>query len=251
MEKLSEPKKLIYVLLYNKPMNVGDISNHLYGERNSKVSVWLHEMRDDGWIKEVSYEERKKDENGKFKKGTKKDIRYKYYISTAKGLYDDILNELDGLKILEVDTNELKKITFTKEEKDNLLKFLEGKWFRKFISSTTDTKQFLKDKDIFKTLHTIIGHRCIHLFMGNRLYKEKWNIDFTDPKYIEEIAKRNPQLLDLKYLNPPLLHKLANLHPYPVLIFMSFNEFIIAIENSYQEYISQLKNRIKKLEGKN
>ena len=58
MVNLSKPKEKIYLLLYNKPLNVGKISDDLYGERNTKVSQLISELLNDGWIEEIKNKER-------------------------------------------------------------------------------------------------------------------------------------------------------------------------------------------------
>jgi DNA-binding transcriptional regulator GbsR (MarR family) len=106
MTNLKNPKEAIYLMLFEKPMNLKEISRKLYGKHNTKVSTYLTELESDGWIKYVR-------DYYRFKEGRKKDGRENYYESTPKGLLESINKDLNKL------SKEYKKdIILSQEQKD-------------------------------------------------------------------------------------------------------------------------------------
>ncbi len=85
-------KEAICVQLFEKERNVGDISDILYGKRNTRISSYITELLKDGWIEPVH-------KHYLFKRGEKKDRREKYYKATPKSIIDSINGDVSLNKI--------------------------------------------------------------------------------------------------------------------------------------------------------
>lgn len=90
MENITNLQEKICLMIYNEPKKVGKISDEIYGKRNTRISAYITELKDKGWIEEIKYSDMIRNKYGQFKNGTKKDERKRFYRSTPKFIIDNI-----------------------------------------------------------------------------------------------------------------------------------------------------------------
>lgn len=221
---IGDAKEVICVIIYGTPMNIKKISDELYNKRNTKVSTYKEELKNNGWIREIDYYERIKDKNGRFKKGTIKDKRESYYITTTKCLIDKINEYVGGLKRSEM-------------EKLDVLFSSDG--FKIFMKNFSSKKPYQGlDRVIFSIgLFSVYADILLADFKNTTGLKsyvvKKWYIDyFNDPSIQRQLlsdltsdfntrsknepVKANPAvmplILDYIGLGSDLIRKLAGIY---------------------------------------
>jgi hypothetical protein len=169
MTNLKNPKEKIYLMLFEKPLNLSIISNRLYGKLNTKISSYLTELESDGWI------EYKRDYY-RFKKGEKKDTRKNYYQSTSKGIIDSISQD----------------IQLNETEKQTLWDFFKNSYVKDYIKDILVYDINLKkENNPFKIIKQKIGLRCKFYEKTSLYYKQKTGIDKTNSEWIKESQEIN------------------------------------------------------------
>ncbi len=217
MSNLKNPKEQVYLLLFGAPMNFNEISKKLYGKKNTKVSSYLTELENEGWLEY-------KRNYPRFIKGKKIDKRENYYISTYKGFFYTIQNKLSN-----EDSENL-----THEEEKKLKEFLKSKWFNDFINERF--KKMIRDKEerTIDNFLQILSYHCMYLFIGFKYYKAKWGYDANDPKLINELINHSgkKELTEPIKLGVDLLAKLAQLNNYADIQFMYYDTFVRMVEKA-------------------
>jgi len=206
---VKNPKIAIYLSLFEKPLKSGEVSNKLYGYLNTKVSTYLNQLENEGWVKHI----RSKDYI-RFKKGEKKDSRHSYYKATSKGLLTEINNRIIYLS----KRHNSKKLLLLDNEMEKLESFLLGNSIKNYIAD------FIKyaDKKEGRYFDKIITDLALHC-----LFKETVNVylcNTTDNTsfYEKEFSKHDEpdksyylKKLEWDKLGLKLQSKLANLLENP------------------------------------
>lgn len=201
MTNLKNPKEKIYLMLFEKPLNLTEISNTFYGKLNTKVSSYLTELESDGWI------EYKRDYY-RFKKGGKKDSRKSYYQSTSEGLFDSINNELN----------------IGENKRKTLSDFLNSDTIRNLVISYVNYNKIFNSENIkekfnhIKTIKQHIGLMCLYrLKIEEFCKKQDLNAVFvSETKVDAAMINKRPLIIDIsmdewKKLGKDLQKKLSYL----------------------------------------
>lgn len=228
---MKNPKERIYLVLYEKPLNVSEVNSLLYKKRNAKVSRWITELKRKSWLKEVK-------NYYLFKNGKKKDERYRYYQSTQKGILDSICKEIE----------------LTSIEKQKLTKYLKSKAFVNYVLSYVNSIEFKDENSGFSKLKNDLGVYALFRFCVCEYIKKRLGVDVTNKDIIElslqktdlpnEEMRKHIELVEFDKLGSTLIKKLSFLAKDREDIYFYFNhltgvvERTIEVENRLQERAS-------------
>jgi len=227
---ISNPKNKVYFLCYGKPRNVGDISNIMYGKRNSKVSVWITELLNDKWIE--PYYPNKKDTFDM-------DRRKNYYIATPKGLYENIISELKRQNVNGLNRTQQKQ----------LKKYLDSDKLRQSFTGNIDS--FVHSDDIFSIVFDVIGHEFIFSEVITKYAKKIYDNELSKimPE-VEEGEEITNNIFESPITDMDLIIKLQYLNFNHIYLKQYFESSIELIEEIKQLEIDHLKEYIEKLKKK-
>ena len=232
-KKYNNPKETICLMTYTNSIAIEEISNTLYGTRNTRVNQYVKKLVKMGWMK--------------IKKDYKKDGRFYYCSSTYRCFLDDIVTTLKN-----------KNIILSSEKKKKIRTYLNSDGFKEYIRVIVEDPDFLKKSCDFSLVRYELAmysifRSCISEYLYDNFTVDNVRVDTTSSQFKKMMSKNidehRKKLLDFEKLGEEIWGDLAHLmdNPLNIQLYHTVKDTIEFIK--YTEGLYYNKKNVREVNG--